>query len=100
MEPTMIKLKVLSAAAVMAVVLPTAGFAQQQHGIVRGGGAPVARFSGGNGAFHPGAVSAPTAQFHAVAAGFRSGGLSAPAAQLYRGRGRLPHGWVKPPGVG
>jgi hypothetical protein len=63
MEPTMINPKVLSTAAVMALVLtlaaPTASFAQSPPGhplgggggVVRGGGggAPVARFGGGGG---------------------------------------------------
>jgi hypothetical protein len=80
----MIKLRVLSAAAVMAVVLPTASFAQQQHGIVRGGGAPVARFSGGGAAFHP-SVSAPVAHFNAGGAGMRTGGVSAPAVAQFNG---------------
>jgi hypothetical protein len=83
MELTMIKL--LSAAAVMAAVLPTASFAQQQHGVARGGGAPVAHFSGGGAAFHPGGVSAPVAHFNAVTTGVRAGGVSAPAAQVYGG---------------
>jgi hypothetical protein len=102
----MINPRVLSAAAVMAVVLPmaapTASFAQNHAGravAVGGGGAPAARFGGGNGAFHPGGVSAPAAQFHAAGAGFRPGGVSAPVAQFngagagYRGAG------VSPPAV-
>jgi hypothetical protein len=87
----MINAKVLSAAAVMAVVLPmaapTASFAQNHYG--RGGsGAPAARISGGVGAagMRGGGVSAPAAQFNAGAAGARSAGVSAPAvAQFNRG---------------
>src|SRR5258707_13901155 len=78
MEPTMIKLRVLSAAAVMAVVLPTASFAQQQHGIVRGGGAPVARFSGGGAAF-PSRGSASGSPFYVRGAGSSTGGGKRPA---------------------
>src|SRR5260221_12047948 len=98
MEPTMINPRVLSAAAVMAVVLPmaapTASFAQNHAGravAVGGGGAPAARFGGGNGAFHPGGVSAPAAQFHAAGAGYRGAGVSPPAVAQYNGgpyRGR------------
>jgi hypothetical protein len=64
MEPKMISLKVLSTAAVMALVLPTASFAQHPHGGrgaggvhvggggggPRMGGAPAMRFGGGGGA--------------------------------------------------
>jgi hypothetical protein len=85
MEPTMISLKVLSTAAVMALVLPmavpSASFGQAPHprggagarpgGIVHpggggprmGGGAPAARFSGGGGAYRGG-----------YAGGYRRGG--------------------------
>src|SRR5258707_15254495 len=59
MEPTMIKLKVLSTVAAIALVLPiaapSASFAQQfkggKGGVAVGGGrgAPAARFSGGGG---------------------------------------------------
>ncbi len=88
----MINPRVLSAAAVMAVVLPmaapTASFAQNHAGravAVGGGGAPAARFGGGNGAFHPGGVSAPAAQFHAAGAGYRGAGVSPPAVAQYNG---------------
>src|SRR5260370_4924264 len=75
MEPTMIKLKVLSTVAAIALVLPiaapSASFAQQfrggKGGVAVGGGrgAPAARFSGGG---------APQARF--------SGGGGAPAPVL------------------
>src|SRR3984893_17831400 len=99
MEPTMIKLRVLSATAVVAVVLPTASFAQEQHGVARGGGAPVAHFSGGGPAFHPGGVSAPVAHFNAVTTGVRAGGVSAPAAQVYGGGAGMRTGGVGAPAV-
>jgi hypothetical protein len=79
MEPMMISLKVLSTAAVMAMVLPllapSASFAQDPHGSKAnfagrgaGGGAPAARFSGGG---------VPAARFSgggAPVAQFRGGG--------------------------
>jgi hypothetical protein len=73
----MISLKVLSTAAAIALVLPIAApsesFAQNPHGgkgnfAMRGGGAPVARFSGGG---------APMARF--------SGGASGPVARFNSG---------------
>src|SRR5260221_11938068 len=95
MEPTMIKLKVLSTAAAIALVLPiaapSASFAQQfkggkggvavgggrgaKAGRFRGGGAPMARFSGGGGA--DGGVW-----------GGRPGGRAAWGAPPRRGRAR------------
>jgi hypothetical protein len=85
MEPMMISLKVLSAAAVMALVLPmaapTASFAQNPLGSKanyagRGGVAvaPAARFGGGGGGggFRPGG-GAPVAQFNGGGAGYRGG---------------------------
>src|SRR5260370_42321159 len=83
MEPPMIKLKVLSAAAAIALVLPiaapSASFAQQFKGgkggvAVGGGGAPAARFSGGG---------APMARFSG------GGGARAGAGGRRRGGG----GW-------
>jgi hypothetical protein len=84
MEPTMITLRVLSTAAVMALLLPmmapTASFAQfpKNRGgagvgvhVGAGGGAPVARFSGGGG-------GAPVARFS-------GGGGGAPVARIYGG---------------
>jgi hypothetical protein len=96
MEPTtMINLKVLSTAAVMALVLPmaapTASFAENPHGgrgavvgggVRAGGGMPAARFSGGGGAprvFSGGGGGfranggAPVAQFGANGGNWRGG---------------------------
>jgi hypothetical protein len=86
MEPTMISLKVLSTAAIMALVLPmvapTASFAQNPNGTKfnyagRGAGAvaPAARFGGGGGGgFRPGGGGggAPVAQFNG-GGGYRGG---------------------------
>jgi hypothetical protein len=87
MEPTMISLKVLSTAAVMALVLPmvapTASFAQNPNGTkfnYAGKGivpvAPAARFGGGGGGgFRPGGGGgAPVAQFNGGGGGGYRGG--------------------------
>src|SRR5258707_7429610 len=89
MEPTMIKIRVLSTVAAIALVLPMAApgesFAQHFKGGGRGGvavggggGAPAARFSGG---------AAPLAHYHRPGASSlaRYSGVSprrAPAARL------------------
>ena len=72
----MIKLKVLSTAAIMALVLPmlvpTASFAGNWRGggaARGGGGAPVARFSGGMGPRVSGGGGAPVAQFRSAGGG-------------------------------
>jgi hypothetical protein len=89
MEPTMISLKVLSTAAVMALVLPmvapTASFAQNPNGTKfsyagrpAGAVAPAARFGGGGGGgggFRPGGGGgAPVAQFNGGGGGGYRGG--------------------------
>jgi hypothetical protein len=75
MEPTMISLKVLSTAAVMALVLPTASFAENHPGgkasFAARGGAPAARFSGGAPRMGGGA---PAAQFRGGGGGYRGDG--------------------------
>jgi hypothetical protein len=92
MEPTMISLKVLSTAAVMAVVLPmvtpTASFAQNPNGgkVAAGGaargGAPAARVGGAAPqSFRGGAPQA----FNGGGGGIRGGG--APVAQYNGGSG-------------
>src|SRR5258707_6991341 len=86
MEPTMIKLKVLSTVAAIALVLPiaapSASFAQQfkggKGGVAVGGGrgAPAARFSGGG---------APTARYSGSSAAMaRYGGVSTGGAPVAR----------------
>src|SRR5258708_40112150 len=102
MEPTMIKLKVLSTVAAIALVLPiaapSASFAQQFKGgkggvavgggrgapaaRFSGGGAPLARFSGGGGA--RARVSRPR-----PGAG---GGAAPPPRGAPRARGAAPRG--------
>src|SRR5260370_32833015 len=82
MEPTMIKLKVLSTAAAIALVLPiaapSASFAQQfkggKGGVAVGGGRgpPAARFSGGG---------APMARL--------SGGVAAPGRRIRQRAGQV-----------
>src|ERR1700676_3347101 len=85
MEPTMISLKVMSTAAVIALVLPmvapTASFAQNPNGTkfnYAGRGvvavAPAARFGGGGGGgFRAGGGGAPVAQFNGGGGGYRGG---------------------------
>src|SRR6266404_3264649 len=86
MEPTMIKLKVLSTVAAIALVLPiaapSASFAQQfkggKGGVAVGGGrgAPAARFSGGG---------APTARYSGSSAAMaRYGAVSTGGAPVAR----------------
>src|SRR5258708_23823435 len=96
MEPTMIKLKVLSTAAAIALVLPiaapSASFAQQfkggKGGVAVGGGrgAPAARFSGGGGPmarFSGG--GAPTARYSGSSAAMaRYGAVSTGGAAVAR----------------
>src|SRR5712671_6667689 len=87
MEPTMIKLKVLSTAAAIALVLPiaapSASFAQQFKGgkggvaVGGGGGAPAARFSGGG---------APMARFSGTGVTRYSGGYGGGWNSGYRHR--------------
>jgi hypothetical protein len=82
MEPTMISLKVLSTAAVMALVLPmmapTASYAQNGNKMNFAGkgvgAAPAARFGGGGGGFRPGG-GAPIARFNGGGggSGYRGG---------------------------
>jgi hypothetical protein len=83
----MISLKVLSTAAVMALVLPmvapSASFAQNPNGAKfnfagksAGAGAPAARFGGGGGGFRPGG-GAPVARFN--------GGGGGGGGGVYRG---------------
>jgi hypothetical protein len=85
MEPTMINLKVLGSAAVIAMALPMAASAAGQHAsFARGGGAPMARFSGGGAALHPGGVSAPVAAYSGIHPGV-SGPVAAYSGGPYRG---------------
>jgi hypothetical protein len=92
MEPTMISLRILSSAAVIAMALPMAASAAEQHPGVARGGAPMARFSGGGAAFHPGGgaafrpggVSAPIAQYNGIRPGV-SGPVAAYSGGPYRG---------------
>jgi hypothetical protein len=109
MEPTMIKLKVLSSVAAIVLVLPiaapSASFAQHFKGgrggvAIGGGGAPAARFSGGASAarfsgggapmahFSGGASAGPVARFNSGAPAARFSGVStgAPMAR-YSGTG-------------
>jgi hypothetical protein len=119
MEPQMISLKVLSTAAVTALVLPmaapTTSFAQDSHGKAgfaargaaaapaarMGGGAPAARFSGGGGGvpaarFSGGGGGVPAARFSggggAPTARFNGGG--APVAQYSGGGGVYRGGYA------
>ena len=99
MEPTMISLKVLSTAAIMALVLPmavpSASFAQTPHARAGAG----ARAPGGGGSFHAGGGGprmgggAPAARFSgggAPAARFSGGG--APGARFSGGGGGVYRG--------
>ncbi len=92
----MIKLKVLSTVAAIALVLPvaapSASFAQQfkggkGHVAIGGGGAPAARFSGGGAPmarFSGGASAGPVARFNSGAPAARFGGVSTGGAPVAR----------------
>src|SRR6266849_1740844 len=103
MEPTMISLKVLSTAAAIALVLPIAApsesFAQNPHGgkgnfAMRGGGAPVARFSGGGApmARFSGGASGPVARFNSGAPAARFSGAGT-GTTVTRYSGGYGGGW-------